>query len=281
MKILLTGAKGQLGREVSQQLDSDYQIISTDIDQLDIANYEQVKALFEQAKPAAVIHCAAYTQVDQAESDFDGAYKINVAGTRNLAAQCLQHYARMVYISTDYVFDGQSSQNYREYDAPNPLNVYGKTKLWGEEVIRQLLGRHYIVRTAWLYGAGHNFVKTMLSLASEKELLQVVHDQIGSPTSTKELTQVIEKLIKTDAYGTYHATCKGNCSWYDFACKIFELTGKNVRVEPVSSDAFVRPAKRPKRSVLDNYMLQMSFGDSMRHWEEALQEYLQSMASES
>lgn len=281
MKILLTGAKGQLGREVSQQLDSDYQIISTDIDQLDIANYEQVKALFEQTKPAAVIHCAAYTQVDQAESDFDGAYKINVAGTRNLAAQCLQHYARMVYVSTDYVFDGQSSQNYREYDAPNPLNVYGKTKLWGEEVVRQLLGRHYIVRTAWLYGDGRNFVKTMLSLASEKELLQVVHDQIGSPTSTKELTQVIAKLMKTDAYGTYHATCKGSCSWHDFACKIFELTGKNVQVEPVSSDAFVRPAKRPKRSVLDNYMLQMSFGDSMRHWEEALQEYLQSMASES
>lgn len=277
MKILLTGAKGQLGREIIKQLDGNYQMISTDLDQLDIANYEQVKALFEQTKPAAVIHCAAYTQVDRAEVDFDGAYRVNVVGTRNLAAQCLQHYARMIYISTDYVFDGQSSQNYREYDATNPINVYGKTKLWGEEIVRQLLGRHYVVRTAWLYGDGHNFVKTMLSLASEKESLQVVNDQIGSPTSTKELTKVIANLITTDAYGTYHATCNGSCSWHDFACKIFELTRTNVRVKPVSSDAIVRPAKRPERSVLDNYMLQMLFEDSMQHWEEALQEYLQSM----
>ncbi|GBG57967.1 NAD(P)-dependent oxidoreductase [Sporomusaceae bacterium FL31] len=277
MKILVTGGSGQLGREISKQMSSEHQLIIPTLEQLDIVNYTQVKAIFEQVKPAAVIHCAAYTNVDGAEGDHDGAFKVNVVGTQNLAAHCLQHYARMVYVSTDYVFDGQSSKDYREYDQTNPLNVYGKTKLLGEKMVQQLLGRHYIIRTAWLYGDGHNFVKTMLRLASERERLQVVNDQVGSPTFTQDLTTVIQNLIITDSYGTYHASCKGNCTWYDFAVKIFELTRKNIQVEPVSTDLFPRPAKRPSRSVLENYMLHMTIGDPMRQWEEALQDHLKQL----
>ncbi|QJW47190.1 dTDP-4-dehydrorhamnose reductase [bacterium BFN5] len=278
MKILVTGASGQLGREIIKQMSSDHQLIIPTLEQLDIVSYEQVKCIFEQTKPAAVIHCAAYTNVDGAEDDPDGAFKVNVIGTQNLAAQCLQHYARMVYVSTDYVFDGQSSQDYREYDQTNPINVYGKTKLLGEKMVQQLLGRHYIIRTAWLYGDGHNFVKTMLKLASGRETLQVVNDQVGSPTFTQDLTTVIKKLLLTDSYGTYHASCKGSCSWYDFAVKIFEFTGTRVQVEPVSTDLFFRPAKRPSRSVLENYMLSMTIGDLMRQWEEALQDYLNQLS---
>ena len=277
MKILVTGGSGQLGREIIKQMSSEHQLIIPTLEQLDIVNYAQVKAIFEQVKPAAVIHCAAYTNVDGAEGNHDEAFKVNVVGTQNLAAQCLQHYARMVYVSTDYVFDGQSSQDYREYDQTNPINVYGKTKLLGEKIVQQLLGRHYIIRTAWLYGDGHNFVKTMLRLASEREKLQVVNDQVGSPTYTQDLTTVIQNLIITDSYGTYHASCKGNCTWYDFAVKVFELTRKNVQVEPVRTDLFPRPAKRPSRSVLENYMLHMTIGDPMRQWEEALQDHLKQL----
>lgn len=278
MKILVTGGSGQLGREIIKQMSAEHQLIIPTREQLDIVSYDQVKAIFEQVKPAAVIHCAAYTHVDGAESDPDGAFKANVVGTQNLAAQCLQHYARMVYVSTDYVFDGQYSQDYREYDDTNPINVYGKTKLLGEKMVQQLIGRHYILRTAWLYGDGNNFVKTMLKLAGERELLQVVNDQIGSPTFTQDLTRVIQKLFTTDSYGTYHASCNGRCSWYDFAVKIFELIGENVQIEPLSTEQFPRSAKRPSRSVLENYMLSMTIGDTMRHWEEALQDYLKQLA---
>lgn len=278
MKILVTGASGQLGREIIKQMGSDHQLIIPTLEQLDIVNYAQVKAVFEQVKPAAVIHCAAYTNVDGAESNPDEAFKVNVIGTQNLAAQCLQHYARMVYISTDYVFDGQSSKDYREYDQTNPINMYGKTKLLGEKMVQQLIGRHYIIRTAWLYGDGHNFVQTMLNLASERAAVQVVNDQVGSPTFTQDLTTVIKKLLVTDSYGTYHASCKGSCSWYDLASKIFELAGTKIQVEPVSTDQFSRPAKRPRRSVLENYMLSMTIGDPMRHWEEALQDYLNQLS---
>lgn len=275
MRILVTGANGQLGREISRQFGAQHELILTDIDSLDITNHNQVRNFFAQTKPQAVVHCAAYTNVDGAEADFDGAFKVNVIGSQNLASQCLEYGVRMVYVSTDYVFDGQTNSPYCEYSQTNPQSVYGKTKLMGEEVVQKIVSRHYIIRTAWLYGEGNNFVRTMLRLAQEKDNLQVVNDQIGSPTYTKDLAQTIFRLLATDAYGIYHASCNGQCSWYDFAFKIFELKNIHIAVQPVPTSAFPRPAKRPQHSVLKNYMLEMTIGDTMRNWEEALKDYLE------
>jgi dTDP-4-dehydrorhamnose reductase len=275
MKILVTGGQGQLGRVIAHQ-GSEHELFLTGREQLDITQESDVQALFRKVKPEAVIHCAAYTNVDGAESDPDGAFKVNVIGSQNMAAACLETGARLVQISTDYVFDGTADKPYREFDPVNPQSVYGTTKWQGEELVRQILGRHYILRTAWLYGDGNNFVRTMLRLADEQPFLKVVNDQIGSPTSTADLARVIFKLLQSDAYGTYHATCQGQCSWYEFAKEIFRQAGKNVDVRPVTTAEFPRPAKRPAHSVLDNYMLRMTVGDPMRTWQEALQDYLAS-----
>lgn len=278
MRILVTGANGQLGREVARQ-GKEHELILTDVHSLDIGNGGAVRDCLQSVQPDAVVHCGAYTNVDGAESDEDNAFRINVIGTQNVAAGCLETGARMVYISTDYVFDGDKTASYREFDITNPQTVYGRTKCQGEKLVRQILGRHYILRTAWLYGDGNNFVKTMLNLAKEQQQLRVVRDQIGTPTSTVDLSSVIFRLLTSDSYGTYHATCQGQCSWYDFACEIFRQTGQNVEVMPVTTKEFPRPAKRPAHSVLDNYMLRMSVGDPMRKWQVALADYLQSITA--
>lgn len=273
-KILVTGANGQLGREIARQATGKCELILTDYDTLDITDEVAVRNLFKQIKPTAVIHGAAYTQVDKAESDIDNAFRVNVIGSQNIAAGCLETGARMVYVSTDYVFDGTSVTPYREFDKVNPQSVYGKTKWQGEEIVRQLLGRHYILRTAWLYGDGTNFVRTMLQLAATNDTIRVVDDQVGTPTSTVDLAKIIFNLLDSDSYGTYHATCQGHCSWYQFACEIFRQTGKNLKVVPVTTDEFPRPAKRPAHAILDNYMLRMTGHDNMRNWEDSLREYI-------
>lgn len=273
MRILVTGANGQLGREIAKQ-GTEHELILTDRYSLNITNLEAVHSLFKEVKPQAVIHCAAYTQVDQAEDDRDEAFRVNVVGAQNIASKCLEINARMVYISTDYVFDGAGQKPYREFDAVNPQTVYGRTKWQGEEIIRQILGSHYIVRTAWLYGEGSNFVKTMINLAKDRDELRVVHDQVGTPTSTVDVAKAVFALLKQGSFGTYHATCQGACSWYDFACEIFRQMDSKVRVIPVTTEEFKRSAKRPAYSVLDNYMLRMTVGDPMRSWQEALKEYL-------
>lgn len=274
MKIVVTGANGQLGREVAAQGKGRHELVLVGHDDLDICDGNAVKDFFNKIRPDAVINCAAYTNVDQAENDFDGAFRVNVIGSQNLAAACLEVGAKLVHVSTDYVFNGSGSQSYREYDQVSPLGVYGKTKFIGENMVREILGRHYIVRTAWLYGEGNNFVRTMLKLARTNDTLRVVNDQIGTPTSTVDLIKAIFKLLTSDSYGTYHATCQGQCSWYDFAVEIFKQANENVTVIPVNSNEFPRPAKRPAYSVLDNYMLKMTVGDPMRNWQEALTEYL-------
>jgi len=273
MRILVTGANGQLGREITKQ-GQQHELILTDYDTLDITDGQAVAKLFREVQPQAVVHCAAYTNVDAAESDMDGAFRVNVIGAQNIGAGCLATGARMVYVSTDYVFNGKGSALYREFDAVHPETVYGRTKFQGEEMVRQILGRHYILRTAWLYGDGNNFVRTMLKLADDHATLKVVNDQVGTPTSTVDLARTIFQLLATDGYGTYHATCQGECSWYEFACEIFKIAGKEVNVVPVTTAEFPRPAKRPAYSVLDNYMLRMTVGDTMRDWREALAEYL-------
>lgn len=279
MKILVTGANGQLGREVARQ-GINHELILTDYDTLDITDSKAVSDFIRAIKVDAVIHCAAYTNVDGAETDADGAFRVNVVGAQNIAAGCLEVGARMVYVSTDYVFDGQKQEPYNEFNVVNPQSIYGYTKWQGEEMVRQILGRHYIVRTAWLYGEGNNFVRTMLRLADTNDTLRVVHDQVGTPTSTVDLAKTIFTLLASDAYGTYHATCQGQCSWYDLACEIFRIVGKKVEVIPVTTGEFPRPAKRPMHSVLDNYMLRMTVGDSMRDWQDALREYLGSKAGD-
>lgn len=277
MKILITGANGQLGLELQQQLDQDtnkYKVIPTDYKTLDITNLNQVKAELLLEKPDVVINCAAHTAVDKCEEDIENAYKINAIGPKNLAIGCEEIGAKLVQVSTDYVFSGDNPGARREDDVTGPQSIYGTSKLLGEEYVKTFCKKHFIVRTAWLYGEGNNFVRTMLKLAETHKELNVVGDQFGSPTSTRDLAKAIIALIDTEYYGTFHGTCEGECSWYDFACKIFELKEIDVKVNKVTSEEFVRPAKRPKFSVLDNFMLKLYGLNSFRNWEEALEEYL-------
>lgn len=277
MNILITGADGQLGLELQKQLSHLYkkkQIIVTDYKELDITQLVQVKMKFQEYKPDVVINCAAHTAVDKCEEDIENAYLINAIGPKNLAIVCEEIGAKLVQVSTDYVFNGENPVPRREDDSTQPQSIYGSSKLLGEEYVKNFCKKFFIIRTAWLYGEGNNFVRTMLKLAETNKELNVVGDQFGSPTSTKDLAQAIINLIHTEYYGTYHGTCEGECSWYDFACNIFELKGIDVKVNKVTSEEFVRPAKRPKYSVLDNFMLKLYGMNTFRHWEEALKDYL-------
>jgi dTDP-4-dehydrorhamnose reductase len=276
MNILITGVKGQLGHELYDMLDGRETVIGIDIEDVDITDAQKVHEYINDFQPDVVIHPAAYTNVDACESNVDLAYKVNAVGTQNIASACLNTGAKMVYVSTDFIFDGQKEEPYIEFDTPNPLSVYGKSKLAGEMLASRILNRLFIVRTAWLYGLnGNNFVKSILSQAKEKDTLTVVNDQWGTPTYTKDLAEVICRLIYTDGYGIYHATNNGQCTWYDFAKKILEYAGmEHVNVLPITTDELDRPAKRPRYSVLRNYMLELTIGDTMRPWEDALKEYI-------
>ena len=274
MKIFLTGAEGQLGRELQKRL-AGTELMATDVKQLDITDWAAVSAMIGAYQPDVVIHGAAWTQVDVAEEQVDSAWRVNAIGTQNIAIACRQVQAAMVYISTDYVFDGNLGRAYTELDATNPLSVYGKSKLAGEVLARQITDRLYVLRTAWLYGDGPNFVRTMLKLGQERPELQVVDDQYGCPTSTVDLAEALLRLIATERYGTYHSVNSGVTTWYGFAKKIFELTGNTiVKVTPVTTSQFMRPAPRPAYSPLDTRLLQLALDWRLRPWEEALAEYL-------
>ena len=250
--------------------------MATDLPEMDITDVETVSAMIGDYKPDVVIHCAAYTQVDAAEEKMDLAWRINVIGAQNVAMACRSVNASMVYISTDYVFDGKLGRFYTEFDAVNPLGVYGKSKYAGEVLARQANERLYVLRTAWLYGEGPNFVRTMLKLGQERDELQVVNDQYGCPTSTVDLAEAVLRIIGTGRYGTYHVVGSGVTTWHGFARKVFELSGNTrVRVMPVTTEQFVRPALRPAYSPLDTRLLRLALGWSPRPWEEALTEYLQ------
>lgn len=276
MKIVITGARGQLGTELINQLKGleGMDIIPTDRDELNIIDIEDVNKFLLNHKPDVVVNCAAHTAVDLCETDVENAYKINAVGPRNLAVVCEKIGAKLVQVSTDYVFDGSGTRPYREDDATCPNSIYGTSKLMGENFVREFCSKYYIVRTAWLYGEGNNFVRTMLKLAETNKELSVVNDQFGSPTSTVDLAKSIIDLMTTEHYGTYHGTCEGQCSWYDFARKIFEIKNIDIKVNPVTSEEFKRPAPRPAYSVLDNFMLKLVNLNSFRNWEESLQEYL-------
>ena len=276
MKVLITGSNGQLGLELSKQLEylGNYDIIKTDRDNLNILDFKSVNDMILNEKPDIVINCAAHTAVDLCETDIENAYKINALGARNLAIGCEKVGAKFVQVSTDYVFDGSGTRPYREDDITCPNSIYGTSKLMGENFTKDFCSRYFIVRTAWLYGEGNNFVRTMIKLSKEHKELNVVNDQFGSPTSTVDLAKSIIGLMQTEYYGTYHGTCEGQCSWYDFAKKIFEIKNIDIKVNPVTSEEFKRPALRPAYSVLDNFMLKLIGLNSFRNWEESLEEYL-------
>ncbi len=280
MKYLITGAKGQLGLALQKELQKlNGEIYCYDVDTMDITNYEAVEEIFKEVKPDIVFNCAAHTNVDKCEEDLENAYQINALGVQNIAMLCEELKAKLIHISTDYVFSGEEEKPRIESDFVMPRTLYGKSKLYGEELAQRYNQKTFIIRTAWLYGEGNNFVRTMLKLAKTHDKLTVVGDQFGSPTYTKDLAKVMVALSNTNYYGLYHGTCQGNCSWYDFALKIFELMKIEIKVEKVTSEEFVRPAKRPKFSILDNLMLRLRGLDSFRNWEEALEDYLREDSS--
>lgn len=283
-KLLVTGCNGQLGREINRlyEADSGYEIFNTDVfcpdvASLDITNIDEVLALVREIRPYAIINCAAHTGVDACETDRDNAYRINAIGPRNLSIAATETGAKLMHISTDYVFDGKADRPYIEFDRPNPQGVYGATKLAGEEFVRQFAKDYFIIRTAWLYGDGKNFVKTMLRLSEDRDAVRVVGDQFGAPTSTAELAKAIAALLPTENYGVFHGTCEGCCSWADFAKEIFRLAGKDTRVESITTQEYSAPAPRPAYSVLDNFMFRLTTDVRFAPWEEAIRVYMKNL----
>lgn len=291
MKILITGSKGQLGNELKDIINKGYseigkvseciknsQVFDLDVDKLDITDLKSVKNVLNTIKPHVVINCAAATNVDGCESNEDFAFKVNSLGPRNLAMVCEEIGAKLVQVSTDYVFSGVGENPLTEYDLTAPYSVYGKSKLLGENYVREFCSKYYIVRTAWLYGyVGHNFVYTMRRLGKEKDSINVVNDQIGNPTNANDLAYHILKLIETKEYGVYHCTGKGECSWYDFAKMIIELSNEECIVNPCTSEQYKTPAKRPEYSSLDNMMLRNTVGDEMRDWKEGIRTFIEKL----
>ncbi|AWB43615.1 dTDP-4-dehydrorhamnose reductase [Paenibacillus sp. CAA11] len=277
-KVLVTGAKGQLGWDVVREYEQrGYTVYGLGRDELDITDAEACQKAAVLVKPKIAIHCAAYTKVDNAEMDADEAYRINAYGTRNVAAAAAGVGAKLVGVSTDYVFNGKSTVPYDEFCAVDPINVYGRSKWAGEQLIRQVHARHYIVRTSWVYGAaGNNFVKTMLRLGAERPMVQVVRDQIGSPTYTADLAKSIADLTVTERYGTYHICGGGHCSWHEFAEAIFGLAGLSVQTVPILSKDYPQAAARPGYSVLNCRSLRLNGLAEPRPWRDALADFLSS-----
>lgn len=278
-KLLITGGNGQLGRAINNLYKDreDIECINTDVGELDITNLDSVLKFVEECKPYAILNCAAHTAVDLCEDQVDLAYKINALGPRNLSIAADKFDCKMMQISTDYVFAGDATKPYLEFDTPNPQGIYGKSKLAGEEFVRQFARKHFIIRTAWLYGDGKNFVKTMLRLAEDHDEVGVVCDQVGSPTSAVELAKAMDALLFTENYGTFHGTCEGVCSWADFAEEIFRLAKKDVKVNRLTSDQYPAKAKRPAYSVLENYMLKNTTDFMFADWHDALKVYIDNL----
>lgn len=286
-KIIVTGCNGQLGRAINALYkgNTEVELINTDVAAfasdtvraLDITDIEAVTAMFEEVKPYAVINCAAYTAVDACETNQDIAFKVNVIGPRNLAIAADKVRAKTVHISTDYVFDGTKETPYFESDPVCPQSVYGETKAEAEKYVSMMTNRFFIFRTAWLYGDGKNFVKTMLRLSEDHDVVRVVNDQFGSPTSAEELAKAIDSLLFTDNYGIYHATCEGSCNWAEFAAEIFRLAGKSTKVEGITTAEYNAPANRPAHSVLENRMLKSVGGYMFCDWHDAIVKYIKEL----
>ncbi len=282
--ILITGASGQLGLALYRQLEGQirYRILRTgsrgsedgSVQALDITDEAEVERYMDENRPDIIINCAAFTAVDLCESQEENAYRVNALGAKYLALAAERTGAKLVHVSTDYVFDGQAAKPYTEEEPTNPISAYGRTKEAGEHFVRENCSKYYIVRTAWVYGEGKNFVKTMLRLAESGNQLRVVMDQYGTPTSALELARAILFLIETDAYGIYHTTCEGSTNWYEFALAIFQAAGLEVPVEPIPTSEYPTPARRPMYSILDNKVLRERHGYYMKDWKDAFYEFM-------
>ena len=281
MKLLVTGVKGQLGYDVVKEAEKrGVEAVGVDIDEMDITDAKQVREVITKGGYDAVVHCAAWTAVDKAEDMEEACRKVNKEGTENIAQVCEVLDIPIMYFSTDYVFNGQGSEPWKEYDKRAPLNVYGQTKYEGELAVEKL-AKHFIIRIAWVFGKnGNNFIKTMLRLGKERGAVSVVNDQIGSPTYTYDLAKLVLDMIQSDKYGTYHATNEGICSWYEFACEIFKQAGMNVQVTTVSSDEFPTKAKRPCNSRMNKTELDRNGFDRLPTWQDALHRYLKELEIE-
>lgn len=276
MRVLVTGVKGQLGYDVVNELKKrNIEAVGVDIDEMDITDAKSVDDVITGANVDAVIHCAAYTAVDAAEDNIEVCRKVNADGTQNIANVCKKLDIKMVYISTDYVFDGEGTRPWEPDDKQNPLNVYGQTKYEGELAVCNTLEKFFIVRIAWVFGInGKNFIKTMLNLGRTRDSLTVVNDQFGSPTYTYDLARLLVDMILTDKYGFYHATNEGICTWYEFACEIFKTAGMNVKVSPVSAAEYPAKAKRPSNSRMNKDKLDANGFERLPSWQDALKRYI-------
>lgn len=276
MRILVTGASGQLGYDVERELERrGIEHLGTSSRELDITDRAAVEHLMQSYRPDAVIHCAAYTKVDLAEDEPERCWAVNADGTRNLAAACREIGAKLLYISTDYVFPGTGEQFRRTDDPVSPVNTYGRSKLAGELAVQSLLEKYFIVRISWVFGKnGNNFVKTMLRLAETKAELSVVCDQIGSPTYTADLAPLLCDMVQTERYGVYHATNEGTCAWSEFAEAIFELAGRQVVVHPIPTSAYPTRAARPLNSRMSKECLHSNGFQELPEWKNALARYL-------
>ena len=294
MKILITGRNGQLGTEVYKCFERGYtelgipevlkennEVTGIDVDELDITDLKAVSKLFESEKYDAVINCAAYTNVNMCETEKLSAFKVNAIGPRNLAICCEKTGAKLIHVSTDYVFPGNGTKPYVECDVCAPQSVYGSTKYLGEKYVQQFCSRYFIVRTAWLYGYyGNNFVKTMMRIGKEKGAAKVVDDQRGNPTNAADLAHHLLKLLNTEEYGIYHGTGNGECSWYEFTKKIMEFASINAEITPCTTEEYPTPAKRPAYSSLDNMRFNATVGDEFRDWEDALKNFFMNYKGE-
>ena len=276
MRILVTGVKGQLGYDVMNELKKrGHEGVGVDIEEMDITNPGEVDKVISESDVEAVIHCAAYTAVDAAEDNEEIARKVNRDGTANIAEVCRKLDLKMMYISTDYVFDGEGDRPWEPDEERHPLNMYGLTKYEGELAVEEKLDKFFIVRISWVFGVnGKNFIKTMLRLGRERDSLTVVNDQIGSPTYTYDLARLLVDMIETDKYGRYHATNEGICSWYEFACEIFKVAGIEVSVSPVTSDEYPTRARRPRNSRMSKTKLTDNGFALLPAWQDALARYI-------
>lgn len=277
MKVLVTGANGQLGYDVVKVLKlRNIECCGTTRNDFDVCDFTRAEKYITAFHPDVIIHCAAYTAVDKAEDEKELCRAVNAVGTENIAKICKKINARMLYISTDYVFDGTKDGYYEVDDIPNPINVYGQTKLEGEQAVQKILDRYFIVRISWVFGEyGNNFVKTMLRLGKERKEINVVSDQIGSPTYTKDLAKLLVDMIQTDKYGVYHATNEGECSWAEFAEEIFKVAEFNVKVNYITTSEYPTKAKRPKNSMLSKENLISNTFYLLDDWKSAVKRYIE------
>lgn len=281
MKVLVTGARGMLGGEVCDALASEHEARGVDIEDFDLTDAAATRAALSDERPSLVIHCAAWTDVDGCERDPERAFRQNAQGSWNLAAACAQVGAGVVYISTDFVFDGEKGEAYTEFDLPNPLNAYGASKLAGENAVRRLVASSYVVRSAWLFGhRGRNFVRAILEAAREKDEIRVVSDQIGSPTYARDLAEAIVRLIVSGPLtpGTYHLVNEGSCAWSELASEALRIAGLPARVRPIPSSEWPSPTRRPACSALRSRWLELQGVGGLRPWKEALASYLEDLA---